>query len=122
MKEILLDTSSIIFGLANKIDTFQILKESFPTYRITIPLGVIRELKGFAKGKKKEKLQAKIGLALLEKYKIHVVKNNEYVDNWIFKNADNTDVIVCTNDVELKHRLKETGAKTISLSRSGLLR
>lgn len=122
MKEILLDTSSIIFGLSNKIDTFQILKESFPTYKIAIPYGVIRELKRFAKGKKKERLQAKIGLALLGKYKIKVVKSNEYVDDWIFKNASNTDVIVCTNDVELKHRLKETGAKTISISRSGLLR
>lgn len=122
MKEILLDTSSIIFGLLNKVDTFLILKESFPLYKITIPYGVIRELKGFAKGKKQERLQAKVALALIEKYNVKIIKNNEYVDDWIFKNATNSDVIVCTNDVDLKHRLKDIGAKSISLSRSGSLR
>ena len=122
MKVIILDTSSIIFGLSNRIDTFQRLKESFPTYRITIPYGVVRELKRIANGKKKEKLQARIGLGLIKEHAISVVSGREYVDTWIIKHSGSSDTIICTNDVELKQKLKGMGSKTISISRSGMLR
>ncbi|MDE1865008.1 MAG: hypothetical protein KGH77_06320, partial [Candidatus Micrarchaeota archaeon] len=66
--------------------------------------------------------QAKIGLALIKKHLVTVLKGDEYVDDWIIANARRWDCIVCTNDVGLKHKLKAMGIKAVSLSRSGMLR
>ncbi|MDE1850735.1 MAG: hypothetical protein KGH54_03005 [Candidatus Micrarchaeota archaeon] len=122
MKLAIIDTSSILFGLANKIDPFERLKESFPEYKIAVSQGVVRELAEMSGSRKKQKVQAKIGLALIKKHLVTVLKGEGYVDSWILANVKKWDCIVCTNDVELKGKLKSIGAKAVSLARSGMLR
>ncbi|MDE1828648.1 MAG: hypothetical protein KGH65_05810, partial [Candidatus Micrarchaeota archaeon] len=72
--------------------------------------------------RKKQKVQAKIGLALIKRHLVTVLKGDEYVDSWIIVNVGKWDCIVCTNDVGLKEKLKSMGSKVVSLSRSGMLR
>jgi len=122
MKLAILDTSSILFGLANNLDPFERLRESFPGYKIVVSQGVVRELAEMSGSRKKEKVQAKIGLALIKKHLVTVLKGEEYVDSWILGNVKKWDCIVCTNDVGLKQKLKAMGSKAVSLSRSGMLR
>ncbi|MDE1856026.1 MAG: hypothetical protein KGH49_02210 [Candidatus Micrarchaeota archaeon] len=121
MKSVIVDTSSILFGLSKGFDTFQRLKEEFPACRICIPSGVIRELRKFAKGKKKESKYANVALALLKKHNIVIVRGNEYVDTWIVKHAAKY-AIVCTNDLALKRRLKSRNLMAVSILMNGSFR
>ncbi|MGI0141606.1 MAG: PIN domain-containing protein [Candidatus Micrarchaeales archaeon] len=122
MKSVIIDTSSILFGLANKVDPFQSIKESFPSYKIVVSSGIIKELAVISGSRKKEKVQAKIGLALMKKHEVEVVKGDEYVDRWIIKHSGGFDTVVCTNDVVLKQKLKAIGARVVSVAQSGMLR
>ncbi|MDE1825007.1 MAG: hypothetical protein KGH61_01130 [Candidatus Micrarchaeota archaeon] len=122
MKSVIIDTSSILFGLSSNIDPFARLKENFPDRTIVVSTGIIRELTLISKEKRKESVHARIGLALIKKYGVKVVRGDEYVDTWIIKHSLRAEVVVCTNDVELKQRLGGRGCGVFSLSRSGLLR
>lgn len=122
MKLAILDTSSILFGLSNNIDPFERLRESFPDYKIVVSQGIVRELAEMSGSRKRQKVQAKIGLALIKKNLITVLKGDEYVDSWILGNVGRWECIVCTNDVRLKAKLKSRGVKVLSLSRGGMLR
>ncbi|MDE1761837.1 MAG: hypothetical protein KGH59_01400 [Candidatus Micrarchaeota archaeon] len=122
MKIIILDTSSILFGLSNKTDAIQSVAENFPEYSVEVPSGVVRELTKISGGKKKESRQAKVALALIKSHGVKVVRSSGYVDSWILDNAAKSKAIVCTNDIGLKRELKARGIMSVSLAISGAVR
>jgi rRNA-processing protein FCF1 len=122
MKCIIVDTGSILFGLAKRIDIIEKIKEKFPDYKIILPSGVLDELKGIGKGLRKESINARYALKILKSKDVEIVQSGYEVDGWILKNAAAMRCEVCTNDTELKKRLKTLRVRTVSLGLGGSLR
>lgn len=122
MKYIILDTSSILFGLSNNSNVLQAVKESLPDYKILVSNGIINELKKIGSGRRKSKGNAKVALSMLKMGGIEISEEKAEVDSWIMKEAVSKGYSVCTNDIKLKSALKAKGVRTFSITRSGLLR
>ncbi|MGA3020939.1 MAG: PIN domain-containing protein [Candidatus Micrarchaeales archaeon] len=122
MKGIIVDTSSILFGVAKRIDVFEKIKEEFPRYKIVMPSGVMDELKGIGKGRRKESINARYALKMLKDKDVEIVQSGYEVDGWIVKNAAAMGCEVCTNDAELRKRLRAEGVRIVSLGLGGSLR
>lgn len=120
MNGIIVDTSSILFGLSNRNDVFSRIKEQLNLSPV-ISEGVVRELDLIAKSKKSGRKYARIAIALIDQHKIKTEKDSLYVDKWILKNAKKVGS-VCTNDTKLKRELRSRGIATYSISRDGILR
>ncbi len=122
--EVIIDTSSILFGISNKKDAIDAAHAMFPSYPIIISEGVLRELGGISHNEGKRGKSAKTALELIRrKYKnIKVYDNNTNVDEWILGKAQSSDCIVITNDSALCKKLKARGTRCLKLAVSGMLR
>lgn len=123
MKYLILDTSSIIFGLSNKINVFDSVNNQLPGYRILISKGVERELEKMGKGRSKYGKYAKVAIHLLKaSSNIDRAEDTRFVDAWILKDSVALKAAVCTNDTKLKKALRAKGITAYSISRSGILK
>ncbi len=116
MKKIILDSNFLTIPYQFNIDIFEeihrIMEEDYEL--ITLD-GVIEELEELKKSKGKDAIAAKIGLELIKKKNVKVIKTREKnVDNTIIRIADK-NTIVATNDKELRQKLKNKNIKTIYL-------
>ncbi len=121
-RQIIIDTSSILFALSNRKDLFAIVQESLPSYTIVISEGVLGELKKLAKSKKGSAGGARLALSIIESLEIQVVKDSSYVDSWVVSEWEKRNCAVCTNDSELKKRLTGKGAMVVTVTKDGKLR
>lgn len=123
MKLLIIDTSSILFGFSNKINAFEAAQHHFPTHRLLVSSGIMRELSGIATNKGARGAHAKLALSILKSKKINILIDNQLVDKWILGSAEqHPGITVITNDSILAKRLKQAGAEVCKLSRSGILR
>ncbi|MGC8547864.1 MAG: hypothetical protein ACP5MC_02605 [Candidatus Micrarchaeia archaeon] len=118
--QILVDTSAILFALRNTKNVFDALLEKFPHAEIVVSLGVVSELKKFAKGSTGISAYARFALKDIASRKLSVVNDSRLPDLWLLDSAAGS--VVCTNDTALKMKLKEKGIKVLSISKSGILR
>jgi len=114
MKKIILDTNFLTIPYQFNVDIFEeinrIMEEDYEL--ITLDK-VVEELKKMKKGK--DTIAARIGLELIEKKNIKVIKTDEKkVDNAIVKLADK-NTTVATNDRDLRRRLKNKNVKVLYL-------
>ena len=114
MKKIILDTNFLTIPQQFKIDIFEeidrIMEEK---YELVTLDKVVEELKKMKKGK--GAVAAKIGLELIKKKNVKVIKTDDKkVDNAIFKLA-NKNMIVATNDRILRERVKNKNVKVLYL-------
>ena len=121
-KEVLVDTSSIVFGFMNKGNVFQALREELPGYTQVISRGVLRELKRLAESRKKERASAAAALAYISGAQVEVDGSTAYVDSWIARRAEVGGGTVCTNDIKLKRGLRARGTATLSMTKGGIVR
>jgi len=100
MYNIILDTNFLLIIPQFKIDIFREL-ERICNFRYN--LSILDKTLDELKGKKYEKLVKEI----IKRKKISIIKTNSggYVDN-ILKNINDKNVIIATNDKELKKQLK----------------
>ena len=117
---IIVDTSSILFALSNKVDIFNAIKEDLGLDPV-ISRGVVKELQKFSESSKGSSRYAKVALQLIDKYGIKTDPDSDYVDNWILSKAKDMDN-VCTNDTKLRNALRGKGVKVYVISRSGEFR
>ncbi len=122
MRYIVIDTSSIIFGLSNGKDAFKAANESADGYVPIISKGIINELKEISERGSKFSKFANTALLLIIEWRIDIVNNQSAVDDWIAEAAKKEGYAVCTNDMELKRALKKARIRVFSITRSGLLR
>ena len=116
MKKIILDTNFLMIPYQFKVDIFdeinRIVEEKYDL--ITLD-SVIKELKGLMKSKGKDAIAAKIGLELIKRKRIKIVKIKEKkTDDAILKLA-NENTIIATNDRLLIQRLKNRNIRIIYL-------
>jgi len=114
MKKIILDTNFLTIPYQFNVDIFEeidrIMEEDYEL--ITLDK-VVEELKRMKKGK--DAVAARIGLEMIEKKNIKVIKTHEKkVDNAIVKLA-NKDTIVATNDKVLREKIKNKNVKVLYL-------
>ncbi len=125
MKKIILDTNFLLIPGLFKIDIFsEIEKIAIFKYKLYIMQGTIGELNKIIESKSakvKDRLNAKIGLQLIEKKDIAKIKSFiDNVDDAIIQESD-ADTIVATSDKELKKRLRERKIGIINLKKKQYL-
>lgn len=120
MESIIVDTSSILFALSNKMDIFEKISEQLQLKPI-VSKGVVRELTAMSRGKAATRKYAKVAIGLIEWHSVKIDPDNTYVDDWILRVAKKTGC-VCTNDTKLRGALREKGINVYAISISGQLR
>ncbi len=120
MEGIVVDTSSILFALSNKVDIFGRIREELGMDPI-ISKGVVRELTKISKGRKANGKYAVVALKLIERHKVKTEPDSGYVDMWVLTAARKAGY-ACTNDTALRRKIRAEGIKAYSVSRNGGLR
>jgi rRNA-processing protein FCF1 len=90
MRYIIIDTSSILFGLRFNKNVFEIVRETYiSNYKLVISKGIINELKRLSLAKSRLARNAKLALSIISlikenERKIFIYKDsNINADNWI---------------------------------------
>ena len=121
MESVIIDTSAILFAMENRKDIFASVEEAMPEAQILISNGIVEELEMISASGNENKKAAKAALALLAKHSIKALKNHDYVDDWIVRESKLRNCTVCTNDMELKKRLKAEKIRVLSVSWNGIV-
>jgi len=116
MKIIILDTNFLTIPFQFGLDIFKEIDELIGEEHETATIDqVVRELESLSKGRSNNSTAARIGLELIKKRQVKIIKTKG-------KNADdeivelsNDKTIVATNDKELINRLKNKNIKVIYL-------
>ncbi|MEM2918759.1 MAG: nucleotide-binding protein [Candidatus Altiarchaeota archaeon] len=116
MIKIFIDTNFWLLPYIKKIDIFSEIERLVPEkYEILVSESVIEELKKIQKkGNGKEKIAAEIALILIEK-KAKKVPNGKNTDKLILKISEKENMIICTNDKNLRKKLKEKSLRVIGM-------
>ncbi|MDO8554752.1 MAG: hypothetical protein Q7S22_08135 [Candidatus Micrarchaeota archaeon] len=115
-RKVLIDTNFFLIPHQFGIDIFTELNNLLDNYAVFVTSTlVINELKEIAKGKGDDGIAARFAQKLIEKSKIEIVKAEGYTDMWLLTYAKEHNAIVCTNDVNLKRKLKDAKLKVILL-------
>jgi rRNA-processing protein FCF1 len=117
VREVILDTNFFLLPYQKKIDIFKLLDLIIEEqHRYVTGSSVLKELQTIARNKGKTGAAAKLGLKVFELHKdeIEVIESSGFVDSWIMRYASANNAIVCTNDKQLKNKLKEKGIKVIT--------
>ena len=122
MRCIIVDTSSIMFGVEKRADVFQRLREKYRGCTIVLPNGVLAELRKVARSRRVNRKYAAVALKIIDKHNPEIVPSGPYVDRWLLRKAPPMKCIVCTNDTQLKRRLKLKGVRTVGLAMGGVIR
>ena len=117
MIKIILDTNFLVIPHIYKIDIFHEIDRLINReYEILVPSGVLEELRRLKNSKGENKISARVALQLIKKKCIKIIQSQNLVDEFILNFAvKNRGVIVCTNDAELRKRLKELDIPVISM-------
>lgn len=119
--EIILDTSSIVFGFSNNMDIFDSLSQDLQ-YKPLISTAILDELEILGKSRKRDGKFAKIALLSMKRRNIEAQKSTLPVDKWIIETSKERKCVVCTNDSRLKRILVSRGIKAVSFTRDGKFR
>jgi rRNA-processing protein FCF1 len=111
--KVLLDTNFMLLPSRHKIDIYTEIKRLVPEEHTLATLSsAVKELRQL-EGLTRDGLAAKVGLALLENKKVEILPSEGFVDDALVKYASENKSIVCTNDRELKRRLRKAKAGII---------
>ena len=141
MNYIIIDTSSMLFGLRYNKNIFELIKTKYlSNYKIIISKGILNELTYLSKYNSELALNAKAAIQIINSLtqtqsKVFIYeKSSINVDSWILRASRKFDnSIIITNDTKLAEELKkikdkeskETENKTTKiykLSKQGILR
>jgi len=116
--KIILDTNFLMIPYSLKVDIFsEIDRLISDAYALCIFEGTLKELKSIMeKQRGKHKLAAKFALDIIEKKKLTMLPSTKSnVDRDILALAKDTEILVATQDGELKRVLKALGRKCLVL-------
>lgn len=117
MKDVVLDTNFLVLPYTHKIDIYAELEKIVPEqHRLIVLGGSITELEKLGKGASATAVGARVGLQLLAEKNVEIIMSKGNVDDEIIRHAETRgNVIVATNDRELKKKIKKTRAEIICL-------
>jgi rRNA-processing protein FCF1 len=76
---------------------------------------VIKELEGLSKSKGKAGPEARAALGQIKGAGVKVLHTGKKADDWILEFCEANNAVACTNDAELRKKLKEKGMRAIVL-------
>ncbi len=122
LDNILLDTSSVLFGLRYRKSAVDAVISKFGV-KPTVSIGVLSELKGFSRGIGSKAPLARFALLELKAKKINVDNITTNPDKWMLDSASRKrGRKMVTNDTALARKLRAKGAEVFKMSKSGILR
>ncbi len=123
MTYVIIDTSSILFGLSFNKDVFAIAARRFPGSKPMISRGIIGELRAISKNMGRKGATAAAALSLIRVKNVKVDANSGNVDSWVYRTAARyNNFIVITNDTALFRRVRGANPNVFKLSKSGILK
>ncbi len=126
MKKVILDTNFLLIPIQEKVDVFDRVNSVIDEkYELCVVEKTIEELNSLISNKNVkvvDRLAAKVGLQLLEKNKLKIIKTGKFntADDAILSIVDE-NYLVATRDAEFKRKLKQKGIKIISLKGKNLI-
>jgi len=122
MKKVILDTNVLMLPYEFKIDVIgEVARLVVGSYVFVTTDRALEELENLKKTKRVSSRAARFASIYVEHLKkkglLEVVHGTQKVDDWIvgYAKENSPGVIVCTNDILLRQRLKGSGAKLIGL-------
>ena len=116
---VLLDTNLLMVPQQFGVDIFSEIERICPEYELVTLSGIVLELKKIKETAKKgkDKRAASVALSFIEKLhkKIKIVESLGDVDEFIVNFSAENGAIVCTNDKELKKKLRKKGVRVIHM-------
>tara|TARA_Y100000310_G_C20040957_1_gene516142 strand:- start:29 stop:400 length:372 start_codon:yes stop_codon:yes gene_type:complete len=106
MKRVIIDTNALMAIGEFKLDVFTALNDVLDVkYSLFILSGTVNELNKIKKEQRgKYKLAASLGLSLLKRKGVKVLKGEGYVDDLLVEHSIKGDLVL-TQDIGLKRRL-----------------
>jgi rRNA-processing protein FCF1 len=121
LRYVIVDTSSILFGFANRKSAFDAARAELGESCL-VSKGIINELTSISKRKGIRGGAAKAALWELSLKRIKIDANSKYPDSWIRQRVDQPGIgAVITNDTKLASAIKRK-ILVFKLSREGKLR
>ncbi len=119
MKTLILDTNFLMIPHQQRVDIFREIERIIVArYDLLVPTGVIEELQGIQEEGGSDAIAAKVALQFIEDRDRHIHKIHSHgdVDEFILDFASNNPgSVVCTNDKELKRRLRKSRVPVVHL-------
>jgi hypothetical protein len=116
MRKIVVDTNFLLLPLQFNIDIFSEIEGlMLEPYVIIVPSGVLRELRKLSSKKGKDGRAALFALKTLGEKGVSIEKSSGGVDDWLCEYAKRNKAVVCTNDINLRNRLKGKNIKVIAM-------
>ncbi|MBI5224221.1 DNA-binding protein [Candidatus Micrarchaeota archaeon] len=115
-RPVILDTNFLLIPYQFKINiVVEIERLLERAHYFVISSRTVAELEHISKTRNKDGRAATLALKTIEanKKNIEIIQSTQEVDDWIYENAEKMHAVVCTNDAQLRRRLK--GQKIISL-------
>ena len=122
MEWVLVDTSSILFGMEYRKSAIEASRARFTDLKPLVSKGIINELTKLSLNKGKKGAAAKAALAEITLKRIDVESISGNADSWILARAARSEgLTVVTNDTELARKLLNLDASVFKMSRNGFL-
>lgn len=119
----IIDTSSMLFGISLRKDAFEIAGRRFHRCTFLASRGIIRELGGISKNSGRKGASARAALSLIRVKNLKVDSDNGSVDSWIASTAArHNNIVVITNDTLLFKKVRSFNRNVFKLSKSGTLK
>lgn len=119
MVEVVCDTSFLIHIATKRIKNISNLETEIGSIRFVVPDIVIQELEKLSKNDKKKQLIISTLDYIKNLNKIKI--SGTFADESIISYTKKHGGIVATMDVELKHKIKESGGSVISISNNKIV-
>lgn len=119
MKKVIVDTSSIIYSFKLKQDIFSNLQDI--GYTPVVLDAIYEELHNMASKKDRNSLIAKYAIRVIKDKKIKIERSKGKGDEALFNFAKKNKCAVCTNDKDLKKRIKNLSLEILSVKSNGFV-
>ncbi len=121
--ELIVDTNVLLYTAKYKLDLQKLIRSKFGLISIIVPNVVVYELKNLANAseKKSERDAAHLALLIIKHNKLPSIKLSGPADTAIAEWAVKSKASVLTNDLKLRYRLKELGAKVFCLRQKEMI-
>lgn len=117
-RPIVIDTNFLLIPFRYRIDILRELDYMVEASHVfVVSSRTLTELKKIGKKIGKDGMAARLALKLVEANaaRIDTVESEEHVDDWIVRFAKANRAIVCTNDSELRRRLRAAKIKVVTM-------
>jgi len=117
-KQIVLDTNFLLLPFRYKINIIKELDHLVEkSHKFVISSKTIDELQKLGKRVGKDGMAARLAIKMIDAAKagFEIMPSDREVDDWIVEYAVATRAIVCTNDSELRRRLRASKIKIVTM-------